>query len=105
MKFNTLGGVMVYLLRDFFKWIFGFALVKGEVDRLKIDVNNLKKEVRQDLLRIQWDTIYKESFVDLTDRLYQRACEIWDRYKALDGNWYVENEMNELTCRFNNLTK
>jgi hypothetical protein len=94
-------------IKSIFKWVFGFALVKGEVERLKVDVINLKKEVRQDLLRIQWDAIYKESFIEgkLTDRLYQRACEIWDRYKALNGNWYVENEMNDLTCRFNKLPK
>lgn len=94
---------MTGTLKVFFKWIFGFALVKGEVDRLKIDVIG----IRQDLLRIQWDAVYKESCSKgkLTDRLYQRACEIYDRYKAIDGNWYVENEMNELTCRFNSLTK
>lgn len=92
---------MISWIKDCFKWFFGIIFVKGDLDRLKISTNARFNIVEQGLLRIQWDLIYDKSFCEMSDILYQRACELHDRYVAVGGNWYVHNEMDELTVRYN----
>ena len=85
--------------------IFGLVFVKRDVDRLNNEFDDFKKETRQGFLRVQWDIIYAKSFDFMSDSLYQRACEIYDRYIECGGNWYVHNEMEELTIRYNKWKK
>lgn len=92
---------MISGIKDCLKWVFGLFSVWGELQRYKKESSKRFDNIEQGLLRIQWDAIYNKSFCELSDVLYQRACEIHDRYIAVGGNWYVHNEMDELTVRYN----
>ena len=96
---------MLKFLINCFKWLFGIIFIKGDLDRLKDQTEHRFNSLEQGLLRIQWDSIYAKSFCEMSDTLYQRACEIHDRYVAVGGNWYVHNEMDELTARYNKWKK